>query len=320
MKKMKMLPAALLAFFVSLNFISCDTEPVDPVFLDNIEDQVPDTGSGSFQVNIDGELFTATQTQAVIGEGLIAIQGSGSNGKNVSLVLEGEAAPSSIGEYEPSDVLMIYQPETNPDDYGYINYNPDLVIGGEIPDDIYEGSFTITDIDTVNKTISGTFSFTGYWSNTDDEIESVELTSGVFTDVSYADNTTNPNPGSDEDYIVADIDGTETDFTIAVALVSGNFLTVSGQNVAPPKQIQLMMDADIEAGTYSITEDGGFGNGVTAMYSEGLALYVVSSGELTIISNDGDVIKGTFEFSAYNSDDENDTIDITNGDFEMQIP
>ncbi|QYJ68092.1 DUF6252 family protein [Flavobacterium litorale] len=300
---------------MTLGFVSCDTEPVDPVFLDFVPDSEQPS---SFEVTIDGELFQATTSNASIGQGLIGIQGVGSNGKNISIVLEGTTL--SIGAYAPSDVLMIYQPETNDDDLGYINYDPDLVIGGEIPDNIYEGAFTITNIDTVNQTISGTFSFTGYWSNSDDEIEAVELTNGVFTNVPYVDNNNNPNPGSDEDYITADVDGAETNFIIAIAVVSGNYLTVSGQNVAPPKQIQLIMDADITPGTYDITEDGGFNNGVTGLYSEGLVLYVVQSGQLTIISNDGNSVKGTFAFSAYKAEDESEIIEITNGDFDIELP
>ena len=314
MKRIKSL-STLLLLIITFGFVGCDTEPVDPVFLD-YEPEVEEPAS--FKVKVDGELFTATSSSAAIGEGLIAIQGVGPNGKNVSIVLEGTTASS--GTYAPEDVLMIYQPSTNADDYGYINYNPDLVIGGEIPDDIYEGAFTITNIDTVNKTISGTFSFTGYWSNPDDEIESVELTEGVFINVPYTDSDFNPNPGDEDDYIKADIDGAETDFTISLAAISGNFLTISGQNVAPPKQIQIFTNADIAPGTYDITEEGGFGEGVAAMYSEGLVLYTAVSGELTIISNDGESIKGTFEFSAYNTEDESEIIEVTNGEFEMLLP
>ncbi|KAF2517551.1 hypothetical protein E0W68_11325 [Flavobacterium salilacus subsp. salilacus] len=314
MKRIKNL-STLLLLIVTFGFVSCDTEPVDPVFLD-YEPEVEDPAS--FEVNIDGELFVAAASSAAIGDGLIAIQGIGSDGESVSIVLEGTTA--SNGTYAPEDVLMIYQPSENADDYGFINFNSEIVGGGEVPEDIYYGAFTITNIDTVNKTISGTFSFTGYWSNPEDEIEPVELTNGVFINVPYIDSDIDPDPEEEEDYIIADINGVETDFTIAVAASSGNFLTISGQNVAPPKQIQLLMDADIEEGTYDITEDGGFGNGVTGLYSEGLVLYVVTSGQLTIISNDGESIKGVFEFAAYNSDDESDIIEVTNGEFEMLLP
>lgn len=279
MKKMKMLPAALLAFFVSLNFISCDTEPVDPVFIDNIEDQVPDTGSGSFQATIDGELFTAVQIQAVIQDGVIAIAGVNDSGEAIQLVTTGDDS----GFYP--DALMTYMP--NPaSDFGYANFDENGTTG----------TLNITTIDPVNQTISGTFEFIGNWSDLDEDLEPVVLTNGVFTNVPYTENATDPG----DEYFNITVGETQTEFNIISSVVSGQFLTLAANQVSPAKSVQIMLGSTLGAGTYTVG-----GDEVTAIaYFEGETGYTFEpAGTLTITSNENGAIEGTFSVTLYDIDD-----------------
>ena len=47
------------------------------------------------------------------------------------------------------------------------------------------GSVIITNINTAKKTISGTFQFKGYWSDSDTPKPAIQFTKGVFTDIPY---------------------------------------------------------------------------------------------------------------------------------------
>lgn len=281
MKKMKMLPAALLAFFVSLNFISCDTEPVDPVFIDNIEDQVPDTGSGSFQATIDGELFTAVQIQAVIQDGVIAIAGVNASGEAINLITTGDEA-----DLFP-DAFMTYLPDPTSELF-YWNATPE----GETV-----GVLNVTEIDPVNLTMSGTFEFTGYWNDFEsDDIPPVELVNGVFTDIPYTDNVTNPG----DEYFNITVGETQTEFNIISSAVSGQFLTLAANQVSPAKSVQIMLGSTLTAGTYTVG-----GSEVTAIaYFEGETGYTFEpAGTLTITSNENGAIEGTFSVTLYDIDD-----------------
>lgn len=281
MKKMKMLPAALLAFFVSLNFISCDTEPVDPVFLDNIEEQNPDVGSGSFEVTIDGELFTGVQIQAVIQDGIIAIAAVNASGEAVQLVTTNDNTGVS------PDALMTYMPDPT-SDFGYVNFDEE---------NASTGTLNITTINTVNQTISGTFEFTGNWSDFDEEnIEPAVLTNGVFTNIPYTESVTNPG----DEYFNITVGGTETEFNIISSAVSGQFLTLAANQVSPVKSVQIMLGSTLTAGTYTVG-----GSEVTAIsYFEGETGYSFApDGTLTIASNENGIIEGTFSVTLYDIDD-----------------
>ena len=281
MKKMKMLPAALLAFFVSLNFISCDTEPVDPVFLDNIEDQVPDTGSGSFEVTIDGELFTGVQIQAVIQDGIIAIAAVNASGEAVQLVTTNDDTGVS------PDALMTYMPDPT-NDFGYVNFDEE---------NASTGTLNITTINTVNQTISGTFEFIGNWSDFDEEnIEPAVLTNGVFTDIPYTESVTDPG----DEYFNITVGGVETEFNIVSSAISGQFLTLAANQVSPAKSVQIMLSSTLTAGTYAVG-----GSEVTAIsYFEGQTGYSFEpDGTLTIVSNQNGIIEGTFSVTLYDIDD-----------------
>jgi hypothetical protein len=47
------------------------------------------------------------------------------------------------------------------------------------------GEITITELDSENKTVSGTFSFTGIYESAENGTEMVKITNGTFTSISY---------------------------------------------------------------------------------------------------------------------------------------
>ncbi|QYJ68093.1 DUF6252 family protein [Flavobacterium litorale] len=288
----------LSAFFVliaALGFVSCDTEPVDPVFLDF----VPDTEEpASFKVTIDGELFTANATQAAVADGIITIVGQrGTNGEFVSVTVAG----TTVGSYP--EALLTYNP-SDESDFGYWNIDPDFNNTGGV---------TITAINTQNNTISGTFQYVGYWSDDSEEREPVELNNGTFTNIPYTGSLTDPDPDPDDEYFRATIDGDEKNYGVILSLQSGESVTLSGQIIEPANQIQLLMPIDITPGTYAL-EDG---TDTFAIYSDNGETLTITTGELTVISNADGFIKGEFTFSALDADD--NVVEITNGEFNIEL-
>lgn len=161
--------SAFMMLFLAFSFVSCDTEPVDPVLLDNPGGSTGTQGSLSVQFN--GEVYTATTIIAAVNNGLLAITGlRGSSGESVSIAFQSP----EVRSYTAEEVILTYNPPGS--EYQYINFS----LSGNS-----SGTVTVTNIDTVNKTISGTFEFTGWWSNDQEEVEPVVFSNGTFTDVNY---------------------------------------------------------------------------------------------------------------------------------------
>jgi hypothetical protein len=301
MKNTKIL-SALLILFATFGFVSCDSEPVDPVFLENWEENNPDVTGGSFQVNIDGQQFTAAFAQAAFEQGILNISGGSSNtGGSVVAVT---AMGSQEGTYTAQQTSIMYIPDVA-EQLFYANID----INAE-PGNNYNGSIIITDIDTVNKTVSGTFSGTVYWSVPGDDMEPVVLTGGTFTDVPYTGNPT-PDTNPDAEYFTAVVDGVEKDFTNIQASVTGENVQIIGLLLSG-EAVQMLIDADIAPGTYQF----GSASATTIAYQNLSDAYPFDQGSLTITNNSGGFITGTFSFTGTNFDDE--TIEVT-GEFNVEL-
>ena len=296
MKNIKFL-SALFVLFSAITFTSCDTEPVDPVLNDNNNNN---NGPAVFTVDFSGETFVAAGTQAVIADGMIVLSGSKANGESVSLAIAGTAE----GAYDGEDAFMVYSPDAD-SEYQYVNLN------WETEED--SGSVIITEIDTENHTISGTFSFTGWWSDSEANLPSITFTNGTFENIPYTGTIPN-NPG--DEYLNAAIDGTNTEFSNFAVLEVGDMMTISGFSVGTSSSIQLVMPADITVGTYTIT-DNPF-DGPTAVYFNGDTSVSAVSGTLTVTSLSGGFIEGTFEFDAEDIDGSNPVV-ITDGEFNIEL-
>ncbi|MUV04458.1 hypothetical protein GN157_12130 [Flavobacterium rakeshii] len=291
MKRFKIVQAFAL-LFLAIGFTACDTEPVDPVLLDNIGENPGGSTGGSFTVDFNGQTYVATQSAAIYNEGMLSVNGvriSGSNIESVSFVLMN---PVEGQTYTGNDILIIYTPAMSM--YQYTNVNLDE----EQP----SGSVTITDIDLLNQTISGTFSFTGWWSNDEEDVEPIEFTNGAFTNVSYTGGM--PPVNGNEDEFTASLDGNDyaiANIGVAVADAgSGETISINGFDTSNNKVV-LTIDASLTPGTYQIT-----GNmledvvGARYLTTSPESMYMATTGSVVINSKTEDRIAGTYSFSATN--------------------
>ncbi|ALM50347.1 hypothetical protein AMR72_16540 [Flavobacterium psychrophilum] len=307
MKKIKALLSVFAVVFAAVNFTSCDTEPVDPVLLDNIGQQPGTPGPAVFKADFSGNTFVATSSAAVISNANVAITGlKGTNGEAFSVLINGTA----VGSYSADKVILDYNPGTS--EYSYSNV--DLTTGQE------SGSVSITSIDTVNKTISGTFSFVGWWTDATLNLPSIAFTNGVFTNVPYTGNAGGGPVTGTEEFFKARVDGQDNtyedaDLGVAVGGGSGGVEVITINAFAPDHELIVSAHSDITPGTYQ------FGNGSASVASATFVSaadesFPVTGGALTITSNVNGFLKGTFSFTVTNTEGETHT--VTNGDFNIE--
>ena len=279
MKKFKIL-SFLMVLISAISFTSCDTEPIDSA-LNNTGGTGNTGGPASFKVNFGGNTYVANNPQAMIMSGSITIAGvRGTGGESVNLVIPA----TTVGTY--TNALMTYNTGSTTNLGQYANINPAMP---QMPN----GSVKITNIDTVNKKISGTFSFTGYWSEASANLPSLAFTDGTFTNIPYT-GTVGPTPEVPVQQYSAKIDGTTIDYSDDITVASsGGFMVILGLTDAPDS-MNIRIKQTLTPGTYPITT--GLMDDVTAQFSNPSDSFEATSGTLTIISKANGWIKGTFSF------------------------
>ncbi|MHA3788796.1 DUF6252 family protein [Flavobacterium hauense] len=297
MKKIRLL-SVVLAMITALGFISCDSEPVDPVL--NPGGENPGTnpvGNANFKVDFGGSTFVATSAVAKYEQGMLIIAGAKTSGEVVSVGVSG----TTEGTYNNN--TMNYIPGVNAQT-GYMNINPETFLKN--------GTVVITDVDYENNTVSGTFSFKGYSVNPATNPASIEFTNGTFQNVPA---TGLPQPGTvSEKYMRAKIDGELVNFGMVVTAGEGDFWVLTGTDAASMRTMTLNLDQAMTPGTYPLemlTE-------YSALYMGGMGGIDIPSdtGTITIISHANGWIKGTFSFSG--EDFDGIPHSVTNGEFNIQ--
>lgn len=304
MKNFKLLPV-FLALFTLIGFTSCDVEPVDSELIGN-NPQNPNNpnnpnnpgGPATFTVDFNGQTFTATGTQAFVTDGLMSIQGlRGSEGESVTLVLPA----NGVGTYSTEDVFMHYA-TSEADEYGYTNLS---ISTGES-----SGTITITALDEVNNTISGTFSFTGWYGDEAAGVEPIVFTNGSFSNIAY----TGEEPG--DDVFTAMVNGVNfnTQNIVPVWADAGSGATISINAYDDDlNSIVLYIQDDLPEGTYPFLNTPLFD--VDAKYVVGDVDFDATEGSLTITSKTATTISGTFNFTGTSGTGE--TVTVTNGTFDV---
>jgi hypothetical protein len=301
MKKIRII-STFFAIVTAIFFSSCENEQLDSDLLNN-NNNGGEEEPAVFKVDFNSQTFVATSTQAVIGDGAILIQGlRGSNDEAVSLTAFG----TTPGTYTGENAFLAYD-ATGAQEYQHANID----LNAETEEEAYNGSLVITSIDPVNQTISGTFSFTGYWSNSEESVAPIVFTNGFFENIPYTTQTIDP---TDPEYFRATVDGELIQYSSSLAILAGDQLVLQGLIISPLNKIDLNLGDVRTPGTYAIVSSGG----ITAKYTEGEVEYNATGGSLVITANEGGYMTGTFSFTA--EDDEGNSVQITQGAFNIDLP
>lgn len=304
MKKIKLL-SVIMVLFAAAGLISCETEQLDNDLLTGQPNGGNNNnGPASFRVDFSNQTYVASTAQAQVQGTTMAIIGlRGTSGESVALTIPGGIA---AGTYNAA--TMMYVPSATATAF-YSNTN--------VQTGVSNGSVTITSINTTAKTVSGTFSFTGHYSNPTENLPTVAFTNGSFTNVPYTGTIPGgggpgTDPGPQVESYKATIGGEAVDFGTTLTNDSMGMLQLMGTEGS--RTVQLVVNSNITPGTYSL------GAGIpSAMVTIGTDMYMATSGSIVIQSNTGGWIKGTFEFQAANPTNPTGTpINVTAGSFNLE--
>ncbi|WP_116788813.1 DUF6252 family protein [Flavobacterium psychrotrophum] len=253
------------------------------------------TGTASFAVKIDGAQYNASTYVATVGNGLTSITGfRGTGGEYVSIVLDAV----TTGTYD-ARALMAYSPDGDEDNV-YSNIS--------LTEEDVSGTVTISQINTTNHTISGTFSFTGYR----DGVANKAFTDGKFENIPYTEAGTTPT----DDVFRATVDGTAYTYEgtdVVVGLVNDNQLTL--QAFGDNHEIRLFMN-NLGVGTYPFSATPTAT--AKAWFTDSSDVETaVSNGTLIITSKTSTRIAGTFSYTVTN-DAGVATHTVTAGSFDVE--
>jgi hypothetical protein len=280
--KMKSTPILVcLAFIFSL--ASCTKE----LSRENPTHSLPNRGT--FYATIDGQSWNGDSIQqAVVADGALTITGVSQTGDALAIVLPG----LQTGVYALNAQSAGYALFTNLQD------TSNLYLSNSIADSSRAGGIvSLTSVDTVNKTVSGTFRFNLYQGS---NATSKSVTAGVFTNISYGGGfITPPNqpPASgNTDTLTARVDNTDWKAAQVVVQMQSGILAIVG--ISGQQTLAVYMPVSATAGTYALD----FASGqYFAAYNPTTttALLAMKNGSLTILENDVTKkhIRGNFSFT-----------------------
>ncbi|MXN92301.1 hypothetical protein GR160_13810 [Flavobacterium sp. Sd200] len=297
MKRMRIL-SIFMVLFTLMGVVSCQTEPVDPLLLVDDSDDEPVQTPANFQVDFGERTFVADSTVAYLGDGEIVIKGyAGNFGENFTITVPA----TTTGTYTVTNIT--YDPGVNPNYYSNIN-----------PANVPTGSVTIYSIDTARRTITGIFSFTGYYSLPAENLPSIAFTNGSFTNIAYTAPPVNPGPGTS--LFSVQFDGQTFVASEAGASMGAGTLAVGGIRGTNGETVAIYLEGGNDVGTYTnavmsyVTDDDADNSYVNA---DNTGTVVI-----TAVDEVNHTVSGTFNFVGIYTDTAAGlpNITFTNGVFE----
>lgn len=282
---MKLHPVFLLISILVFSLGSCKKELSQETPTHN------SSGGGTFYATIDGQSWQGDSLQQAIAmNGTLTITGIGKTQEVMAIVLPG----FQTGVYTVNAQSAGYAFFGNPADAATLylsNSSPDPLKAG--------GTVTLTMIDTVNKTVSGTFQFNLF--EGPDSV-SISVTAGVFSGIPYTGSggaQNPPPPAGSTDTLIAQIDGVDWEAAQVLVGAQTGQLVIGGVSASARQSVGLYMPDSVAAGTYAMNfADGKY----FAMYNPdpSTVLLSIGNGSLTVIENDmvKKHISGNFSFVA----------------------
>lgn len=304
---------SLIVLFSIISFVSCETEPLDSAIdLDEFNQNSPNnpnnpTGTALFTADFDGQSFVANTTQAVMDNGQLVIVGlRAPQGDSFSIAIDAAA----VGTFPANQNLISYQPQTN--GFAYLGTNFDNPTENT-------GFITISSINTSNNTVSGTFSFKGYWTDTVNPLAPKNFTNGIFQNIPLTGSV--GNPSADSFYAKADgVEFVEDQIDVTEVSSSGfpDAISIVGSKTNG-ESLSISIDTNTAVGTYQMTGLLSTTDVVRGKYLVNGSLHGGVSGSVTITSITATRIAGTFMFTAENIG-QTSTHQITQGSFDVELP
>lgn len=245
--------------------------------------------TGNFVAQIDGVQWAASSNaeQATLIQGMINITGISSDNQEISITITDSVA-GTYALNQQSTSLAAYADIDSSDIYAFAtNQGTDTTQAG--------GEVTITEIDPIGKTMTGTFAFKVY---RDIDGRQKTITAGVFNKLPY---TTSLPSASSGDTLKATIDGTAWTGKSIEASINAGEMSIVGSSADGSQSIGLLLPSTATAGTYPLDGSNPSYIGVYTLVAGGTAAGLVSTaGSVTIQENNASTsrVRGTFTFTA----------------------
>lgn len=178
---------------------------------------------------------------------------------------------------------------------------------------VLDGMVEITSINTVTKTLSGTFRFKA--SSQTDNTE-IDITEGYFTNIPYIEGAILPPSIATDTFHVKISDSLFTPYSISGNAIAFNHtIMVQGSDSAALKTVAITMPDDITPGSYSMAAFVYYG-----LYNDSANSLGSVSGTLKILEHNTATkrIRGNFDFKAENPIDPTIAASLTEGYFSVK--
>ena len=245
---------------------------------------------------IDGAAWTSSLNIVTIKDGMTSIVGSTAKGTTLTINIVSD----STGTYQLDDSSV--HTAMLVDGSGTYTSAGDSLAGGEV---------VISDIDTTDSTITGTFYFDLY----DFSGGKKSVTEGTFTNLKFTSGNNGGGGNNGDGTMQMDVDGTTwTPGTVTSASALG-LITLAGVDDGTNHKILFLLPDTISTGTYEWADLGIMA--LTYVTEDDIPLYP-DSGSLHITTHNTttNLFEGTFDFEA--TDMGNSTsVSVTNGAFSV---
>lgn len=250
---------------------------------------------------VNSSNWRTSDPHAILTDYTIKVYGSSANGQTIILNVNS----ATVGEYNISQTNGHYAefiPNMSANATRYSTENSD---NGS-------GFIRISSINEETKTMSGNFNFKAYRLS-DGTFRTVS--DGTFSNVPYKYYNIADTSSFDNIFIFSDETQQRTATEIS-AFRNDTALIITGEvdRSEAWESVTIWMSPTINAGVHYITAEGP----VWAKFQYGFYEFQAVNGSITIIENDASesLVKGTFFFNYV--DNENQTLSITGGQFEVQ--
>lgn len=313
----------LLLIFLAFHFISCENEPLTGQFPQ--EDQ-NDAEEGQFQAMIEGKEFIAASVSATLtSDNELVIIGNKPGGEKIVLAITDAATGifnlTTGGNNENSGVYFDGSNNVSP----YISAG---AFGGS-------GQLNLTELNITDKTVTGTFSFTGVRIKVDGDgnpildgdgnpiMENIEIKKGAFNSIEYVvDDSGGGGTGGDpQNKFFAKVDGVDfiADTLRVTEPVVGNVHMIKIEaRSAKNELIRIDIPHALGVGTFNMVKISD-GSKLIASYNANAGGENLTSNPGTITITEFDleegVLKATFEFTGKDPlGDDPTVVEVTEGD------
>lgn len=318
----------ILLVIIGLPFLSCEVEKLTGDFP---QENPNDAGIGQFVAKIGGQEFVADSVYAILSDdGIISISGSKAGGKQIILTAEN----AMEGNFD------LTATESSENSGVYVDGSANLVHYISKGADGGAGEMTISQLDTENNTVSGTFSFKGVRIKIGDDglplldgsgnplLDEIQITNGAFNSIPVQNHATgNPggDPGPDHEFF-AKVDGIgfiPASLRVRDTLIADvHMLTIEAVSVSR-QRLRIDIPRSLGEGSFEM-EALSDGTKLIGLYKEG-------GGSTNLTSNPGSititefnliegVLKANFQFTANDPLGSNPAqVEITEGSFTLNF-